>query len=96
MQLSEYRTARLCFAFLLAFQTAFSENTICVGLSRVGGDNQRIASGCLKELCDVDLGEPLHSLIIAGRMHPLEIGMLREFAINSKTFDKFAEAQCIG
>lgn len=75
---------------------AFSENTICVGLSRVGGDNQRIASGCLKELCDVDLGEPLHSLIIAGRMHPLEIGMLREFAINSKTFDKFAEAQCIG
>lgn len=73
--------------------TAFTENTICVGLSRVGAEDQRIASGTLKELSQTDLGNPLHSLVIAGRMHPLEIDMLREFAVNQTTFNTFSEDQ---
>ncbi|KAJ8040343.1 Diphthine methyl ester synthase [Holothuria leucospilota] len=72
---------------------AFTENTICVGLSRVGAEDQRIASGTLKELSQTDLGNPLHSLVIAGHMHPLEIDMLREFAVNPTTFNTFSEDQ---
>ncbi|PIK58168.1 diphthine synthase [Apostichopus japonicus] len=77
-------------------EIAFTENTICVGLSRVGADNQKIVSGTLRELSETDLGEPLHSLVIAGHMHPLEIDMLREFAVDPTTFDKYSEAHCVG
>ncbi|XP_034314046.2 diphthine methyl ester synthase [Magallana gigas] len=64
---------------------AFTEDTVCVGLSRVGSDAQRIVSATLQEMTQIDLGEPLHSLIIPGEMHSLERDMLLQFAFSDKT-----------
>eukprot|EP00802_Teleaulax_amphioxeia_P022465 Tamp_22913.p1 GENE.Tamp_22913~~Tamp_22913.p1 ORF type:complete len:340 (+),score=90.74 Tamp_22913:155-1021(+) len=56
-----------------------TEDTLCVGLARVGQDSQCIASGPMKELVHFDFGGPLHSMIIPGDMHYLEEDMLRSF-----------------
>ncbi|XP_066480121.1 diphthine methyl ester synthase isoform X2 [Tiliqua scincoides] len=60
-----------------------TENTICVGLARVGALDQAIATGTLQEMPTVELGGPLHSLIIAGSLHPLEMDMLKLFTIDN-------------
>ncbi|KAJ3069089.1 diphthine synthase [Podochytrium sp. JEL0797] len=58
-------------------ENVYSRHTIAVGLSRVGNPDQRIIAGTLEELVDVDFGEPLHSLVLAGEMHFLEADILR-------------------
>lgn len=55
---------------------AYDEDTMCVGLARVGAEDQIIAAGSMKQLADVDFGEPLHSFVIAGDLHPIEKDML--------------------
>ncbi|EAA09127.4 diphthine methyl ester synthase [Anopheles arabiensis] len=58
-----------------------SENTLIVGLARVGHDTQQILACSLSEMRNVDLGPPLHSLIIPnGQLHPLEMEFLQQFA----------------
>ncbi|XP_048351913.1 diphthine methyl ester synthase [Sphaerodactylus townsendi] len=64
-----------------------TENTVCVGLARVGTADQKIASGTLQEMTMADLGGPLHSMIISGILHPLEIEMLKLFAVNKVIFE---------
>ncbi|XP_003220035.1 diphthine methyl ester synthase isoform X1 [Anolis carolinensis] len=64
-----------------------TENTVCVGLARVGGADQKIASGTLQQMTTVILGDPLHSLIITGTLHPLEVDMLKLFAIHTSIFE---------
>ncbi|XP_038270032.1 diphthine methyl ester synthase isoform X2 [Dermochelys coriacea] len=64
-----------------------TENTLCVGLARVGAMDQKIASGTLQQMSTVELGGPLHSMIIAGNMHPLEIDMLKLFAVDESSFE---------
>ncbi|XP_041358832.1 diphthine methyl ester synthase-like [Gigantopelta aegis] len=59
-----------------------SEDSVCVGLARVGLENQKIVVATLKQMTSVDLGGPLHSLIIPGNLHPLESDMLRHFALD--------------
>lgn len=49
-----------------------SEQTICIGLARVGSSTQSIVKSTLVEAIDIDLGAPLHSLVIPGSLHPLE------------------------
>jgi len=40
-------------------------------------------------MTEIDLGPPLHSLVIAGRLHPLESDMLRQFAsVTGNTLSK--------
>jgi len=64
------------------------EATLAIGLSRLGGDEsqQKIVSGTLADLAtqpaDV-FGEPLHSLVIAGkRLHHLEVEYAEQYAVN--------------
>ncbi|KAF7243543.1 Diphthine methyl ester synthase [Varanus komodoensis] len=64
-----------------------TEHTVCVGLARVGAENQKIASGTLQEMTTVVLGEPLHSLVVTGTLHPLEIDMLKLFAADKSVFE---------
>ncbi|CAD5112024.1 DgyrCDS1274 [Dimorphilus gyrociliatus] len=64
---------------------AFNEDTICVGLGRVGCANQKIVAAKLKEFPCIDMGEPLHSFIITGNMHLMEIDMLKMFALEPTT-----------
>ncbi|XP_036971263.1 diphthine methyl ester synthase isoform X3 [Acanthopagrus latus] len=54
-----------------------TENTVCVGVARLGADDQRICTATLRQLVSCDLGGPLHSLVITGQLHPLEVDMLR-------------------
>lgn len=65
--------------FLLS---AFKEDTVCVGLARVGSENQTIIAATFKEMTTVDIGGPLHSFIIPGELHPLEKDMLKLFAFS--------------
>ena len=62
------------------------EQTVCVGVVRVGADNQQIQAGTLRQLSEADLGGPLHSLVIAGSLHPLEIDMLKLFTEDHSIF----------
>lgn len=55
------------------------EETICVALARIGSDTQLIQKAQLKDLLELEMGPPLHSLIIAGKLHPLENDMLKLF-----------------
>lgn len=68
----------------LLSNNTLADTTICVGLARVGSDTQLIIIDSLANLRDVDFGTPLHSLIICGRLHPLESEFLRIFYKNSK------------
>ncbi|CAL1295782.1 unnamed protein product [Larinioides sclopetarius] len=58
---------------------AYTEDTICVGLRKVGSDDQKIIAAPLRRMATVDLGAPLHSLIICGDLHPVEKEMLEMF-----------------
>ena len=64
------------------------EETLAIGLSRVGGDEsqQKIVAGTLADLvaqpADV-FGEPLHSLVVVGkRLHHLEVEYAEQYAVD--------------
>lgn len=63
------------------------ETTLCVGLARLGQPTQQIVAGTLHELQAIDFGEPLHSLIICGELHDLELEVLKEYLVEGSTFD---------
>ena len=73
--------------------SALTEDSICVGLARVGSDSQSICTSTLESLTSVDLGGPLHSLVIPGHMHPLELDMLKQFALNDSIIQRLTELQ---
>lgn len=64
----------------LSVAAALTEDTVCVGLARVGADDQVVRAGSLREMAECDIGAPLHSMIITGHLHPLEVDMLRLFS----------------
>jgi len=51
---------------------AISDETLGIGLARIGSPDQEIKAGTLRELERWDFGPPPHSLIIPGELHPLE------------------------
>jgi diphthine synthase len=76
--------------------TLVPEETLAIGLSRVGGDElqQKIVSGTLADLAvqptDV-FGEPLHSLVVVGkRLHHLEVEYAEQYAVNAETWRNIA------
>ncbi|CAK1550540.1 unnamed protein product [Leptosia nina] len=57
-----------------------TEDSLAVGLSRVGAQDQKISAISLKEMSNCDLGPPLHSLVIPARnLHPLEVDYLNQY-----------------
>ena len=65
------------------------KRNLAVGVARVGGRDQSMAAGTLEQLSKVDLGEPLHSLVLLGkRTHYLERDFLRDYAIDRDSIDK--------
>jgi diphthine synthase len=60
--------------------------TLCVGLARMGQPTQKIVAGTLEELVKIDMGEPLHSLIICGVLHDLELDILREYLVEGSAY----------
>lgn len=55
-----------------------------MGAARIGWPNQKIIAGKLAEMANVNLGSPLHSMVIVGTLHPLEEHFLRQFYITSE------------
>ena len=48
----------------------------------------KIAAGTLQELQEVDFGGPLHSLIVCGELHELELEVLKEYLIEGTGFEE--------
>ena len=55
---------------------AFAADAMCVGVARLGAEDQCIAAGTPAELLQVNFGPPLHSFVIAGEVDDIEAGML--------------------
>ncbi len=49
-----------------------SEDTLAIGIVRLGCSDQLIIAGTIKKLLTIDFGKPLHSLIIPGKLHHVE------------------------
>jgi diphthine synthase len=60
--------------------------TLCVGLARMGQTTQSIKAGTLEELLNEDMGGPLHSLIICGDLHDLELEVVKEYLISGSKY----------
>lgn len=63
-----------------------------VGLARVGCEDQRVVACSLREMMRVDLGPPLHCLVVpAGKLHPLEIEFLTQYALEKRQFEEMTQ-----
>ncbi|PKA56504.1 putative diphthine synthase [Apostasia shenzhenica] len=60
---------------------AYSGNSLCVGVARLGCEDQKIIAGSMEDLLEIDFGPPLHCLVIAGETHPVEEEMLNFYRI---------------
>jgi diphthine methyl ester synthase len=47
----------------------FTPDTLCVGVARLGSPTAKIVCGTATQLLTVDFGEPMHTLLIPGRLH---------------------------
>ena len=52
--------------------------TLIVGVARLGTETETIISGTKNEIKTKNFGEPLHSLIIPGKLHEIEEEMLKQ------------------
>ncbi|KAF9686734.1 hypothetical protein SADUNF_Sadunf02G0020200 [Salix dunnii] len=68
-------------------ESAYNEDTNCVGLARLGSEDQKIVAGSMRQLLAVDFGAPLHCLVIVGTTHPLEEEMLNVFKLKGESLD---------
>ena len=67
----------------------YGPQSLAVGAARVGAKDQEFVVGTLEQLREVDVGKPLHSVVLLGkRTHDLEREYLREFALDKDVFDK--------
>lgn len=60
-------------------ELAVDEDSICLGVARVGSESQTICTSTIKGIALCNLGGPLHSLVVPGHMHPIELDMLKLF-----------------
>jgi diphthine synthase len=65
--------------------SVYNEDSLCVGVARVGQANQQIVSGRMKDLLYTDFGAPLHSFVIAGTMHILEKEVFDSFSVKESS-----------
>lgn len=61
---------------------SFNENSLVCAISRAGSDNPGIWCGRASEALERDFGEPLHCLIVPGKMHFMEEEALAIFRNN--------------
>ena len=88
-----YMTVAQCASLMLETEEerkegAWGPESLAVGAARVGAPDQQLVAGTLKELSKVEMGRPLHSLVLLGRKtHDLEKDYIREYAVDKATFD---------
>ncbi|XP_016840702.1 diphthine methyl ester synthase [Nasonia vitripennis] len=70
-------------------KSSISSSSLAVGLARVGSDDQKIFVCSLSKMSKVDLGPPLHCLVIPGHsLHPLESEYLSQYADDKAELEK--------
>ena len=62
---------------------AYGGDTLCVGVARLGSEEQQIVAGPMSRLQEEDFGPPLHSLIIAGTTHHVEDEILNYYMLRT-------------
>ncbi len=62
----------------------FSKDIRIVGCARIGSDNQLIKYGKASDLLKYDFGDPLHCIIIPGKLHFMEENMLNLWAVRKE------------
>ena len=88
-----YMTVAQCAAQMLEIEEqrqeqVYGPESLAVGVARVGSEDQRIAAGSLQQFTEVEMGAPLHSLILLGRRtHDLEREFIRDYAVQTEIFD---------
>ncbi|KAJ5096837.1 Diphthine methyl ester synthase [Penicillium angulare] len=66
----------------------YSADSLIMGAARVGAPDQKLVVGTLTEMAEIEMGEPLHSVVLLGRRtHDLERDYIRQFAVDQATFD---------
>ena len=95
-----YMTAAQCASQMLETEVECSEgvygpDNLAVAVARVGALDQKIVCGSLQQLTTVDMGPPLHSLILVGsKVHELERDFIRGFAVDTEVFDSAWNKMC--
>ncbi len=88
-----FMTVAQCASQMLETEQERSEGictseSLAVGVARIGAKDQEMAAGTLEQLSRVDLGKPLHSLVLLGkRTHYLERDFIRDFAVDKAVLD---------
>lgn len=72
----------------LRVESAYNEDTDCVGFARLGSEDQMIVAGTMRQLQMVDFGTPLHCLVIVGNTHPVEEEMLDFYKLKGESLEK--------
>ena len=49
-----------------------NSETLAIGVARIGHDDQKLIAAKLQDFLNIDMGPPLHSLVIPGHLHILE------------------------
>jgi len=60
---------------------AYGPDTWAIALARVGGPTQKIVYAPLSKLTTIDMGTPLHCMIIPGKVSPIEEEYLSMFKL---------------
>ena len=80
-----YMTAKQAIEWLLLGEEKWGEGLVtddtllCVA-SKVGSSEERIFAGYPRDLLEMDLGEPLHTVVLPGNLHFMEAYALVKFA----------------
>lgn len=81
---NRYMSASEGVRFLLSMEKTLHDGVapperLMVACARVGADDERVVYASAKELADLDLGPPLHCLIVPGELHFAEEKALARF-----------------
>jgi len=92
-----YTTVAQCASQMLEVEETrkegvYTPESLAIGAARLGAAEQKLVCGTLKELSEVDLGPPLHSVVLLGkRTHDMEREFIRDFAVDKAVFDRVWE-----
>ena len=79
---NRYMTVKEAIEYLLRVEdkrkeNIFTKETMCVGVARLGSPKPTIVYDMAENLLKIDFGEPMHSLIIPGQLHFMEVDALK-------------------
>lgn len=84
--LDKYMTVNICLKQLLKIEEKRAEKIISkdlkvIGCARLGNENCKIYYGKITDLLKTDFGQPLHCIIVPGKLHFIEEDMLNLFKL---------------